>query len=263
MQVQCPSCSKQLNVPDTAAGKKAKCPGCTTVFQIPPTTSVAATPAVPKPPPPVPRAMADDDEDDKPVRRRRTRSEEDDDEDEPRSRAHRYDEDEEEDDGDYERPIRRSTATRSGRVTALGIITIVWGSLSVLGGLCITFGGIFFAAAVPNLNQMNPRGAPPMPAGMGALVGGIALVMGAAILLFGIGAIFAGIGVLKRRGWGRILTFVYAGFVAVAALFTLFGMVAGNNQNFFGSLTTVVLQVAYVAFAFSVLLDKRAAAEFR
>ena len=42
----CPSCSKQLRVPDAAAGKKAKCPSCEAIcaIPVPASTPVAATP---------------------------------------------------------------------------------------------------------------------------------------------------------------------------------------------------------------------------
>ncbi len=38
----CPSCSKQLRVPDAAAGKQAKCPSCDNICSIPAATSTAA-----------------------------------------------------------------------------------------------------------------------------------------------------------------------------------------------------------------------------
>jgi phage FluMu protein Com len=45
MQITCASCGKKLKVPDTAAGKKVKCPGCEAVIRIP--ASEAATAASP------------------------------------------------------------------------------------------------------------------------------------------------------------------------------------------------------------------------
>ncbi len=42
IRIQCPKCSKQLSVNDNMAGKAGKCPGCSTVIQIP------AAPAAPQ-----------------------------------------------------------------------------------------------------------------------------------------------------------------------------------------------------------------------
>jgi hypothetical protein len=48
--VACPECAKKLNVPESAAGKKVRCPGCQKVFPVP-----GASAAVASPPPPVPK----------------------------------------------------------------------------------------------------------------------------------------------------------------------------------------------------------------
>jgi hypothetical protein len=78
MLIQCVSCAKKLNVPDNAAGKKARCPACKTVFDIAATAAVAA-PALP---PPV--HVDDDNEDARPSRFRDM-----DEEDEDRAEAQR------------------------------------------------------------------------------------------------------------------------------------------------------------------------------
>lgn len=59
ISVRCPSCSRALNVPDTAAGKRGKCPGCGNAVQIPGANqAVAAAPrksaTAPAAPPPMP-----------------------------------------------------------------------------------------------------------------------------------------------------------------------------------------------------------------
>jgi predicted RNA-binding Zn-ribbon protein involved in translation (DUF1610 family) len=35
IQFECPTCGKKLRAPESAAGKKGKCPGCQKVFQVP------------------------------------------------------------------------------------------------------------------------------------------------------------------------------------------------------------------------------------
>jgi predicted Zn finger-like uncharacterized protein len=85
--IACPSCQKQLKVPDELIGRPVKCPGCKETFtaQLPSTPAPAREEVVEKPrkkaaPPPeeeeeprrpVRRRDDDEDEDDRPSRRRR------------------------------------------------------------------------------------------------------------------------------------------------------------------------------------------------
>jgi hypothetical protein len=45
--VTCAGCGKKLNVPDTAAGKKGRCPGCRAVFDVPAVAAATKNPAEP------------------------------------------------------------------------------------------------------------------------------------------------------------------------------------------------------------------------
>src|SRR5205085_8496305 len=59
MLIACPSCQRQLNVPDNAVGKQVRCPApdCGTIFYVPAAAPPAAVaPAVPKPAVPRPAA---------------------------------------------------------------------------------------------------------------------------------------------------------------------------------------------------------------
>jgi hypothetical protein len=60
MLIACPSCQRQLNVPDNAAGKQVRCPApdCGTVFYVPAAPAPAAAPAAVPAPVPVPVAPA-------------------------------------------------------------------------------------------------------------------------------------------------------------------------------------------------------------
>jgi DNA-directed RNA polymerase subunit RPC12/RpoP len=49
MGLTCPGCGKKLNVPESAAGKKVRCPGCKTVVAVP-NRPVAAAPSTRSPP---------------------------------------------------------------------------------------------------------------------------------------------------------------------------------------------------------------------
>jgi hypothetical protein len=62
MDFRCPSCQKDLTVPDEHAGQLMRCPLCTNTFQAPalpaPAAASPVTPAAPAPPPPPPPAWA-------------------------------------------------------------------------------------------------------------------------------------------------------------------------------------------------------------
>jgi predicted Zn finger-like uncharacterized protein len=63
MLITCSNCQSKIRVPDSAAGKKGKCPRCGTVIAIPATGEAAEeapaeAPAEPPPPPPEPVAEA-------------------------------------------------------------------------------------------------------------------------------------------------------------------------------------------------------------
>src|SRR5262245_48293441 len=143
--VTCPSCSTRLAAPDTAAGKKVKCPkaGCGTIVSVPAPAApmfevVEDDPPPPKPKPRVIPAVAEDDDDDRP--RRRPRRDDDDDDDRPRSRRRRGDDDED----DYDDRPRKKKRKRSGMspgviaAIAIGGVVLVaalgFGIYALVGG---------------------------------------------------------------------------------------------------------------------------------
>jgi hypothetical protein len=56
IEFQCASCQKLLRVPDSAAGKKARCPTCGTIHEVPATVEPGAPVVVVPPVPPIPQA---------------------------------------------------------------------------------------------------------------------------------------------------------------------------------------------------------------
>lgn len=61
IRLTCSACSKPMQAPDTAAGKRVKCPNCQAVVSVPAAAPAPAAPAAPAPraaPPPVPKAAA-------------------------------------------------------------------------------------------------------------------------------------------------------------------------------------------------------------
>lgn len=285
MLVQCPHCSKQLNVPDTAAGKKAKCPGCNQVFDIAAPTAVAAAPPVPRPapPPPPPPARGDAIEDDDRLRRRdrdddydddrgRRRRRDEDDDDRPRSRRDDdYDDDrprrrDRDDDYDDDRGRRRGSGVKSGGVTGVGVMGIVLGSLDLLLGLCMLIGVLFIGG------EGGRGGAFAIPGFGGAMA--IMVIVTLIILAWGAMAISAGVGILNRRNWARITMLVVGALGAVAGLIFLLGAIgslsgpdipgAGGARmmGFLINFLIAAILIGYCVWAYVVLLNSRNAAEF-
>ena len=125
--VVCQSCSLRTNVPDAAAGKKVKCPKCSTWIRVPaPTTATPAAPPVPEPLPiPVSRppmdleddnGLGDMDDDDRPSRGR---------------------------------PNRKTAKPPSDREVVVGIIkVVVW-------GCCILWTGLWSLLFVAGLSKAD------------------------------------------------------------------------------------------------------------
>lgn len=123
--ITCPSCRRQLRVPDDLLGCMVKCPACSDNFP-------AEEPA-PRPRPAVARGR---DEYDAPRPSRRPRDEDEEDDRPPRRRrSHAEEED------DYPLPRR---GEKPGKVTAIGVMMLVGGILAVLHGLgwAISFVGL-------------------------------------------------------------------------------------------------------------------------
>src|SRR5579872_2928584 len=137
--VICLNCSAKLNAPDTAAGKKVKCPkaGCGSVIAVPEPVSeqfeVVDDKAPPKPT--LKKAVkatveveVDDDEDDRPKKKKRRN---DDDEDRPKSKRRRDEDDDEDDD----QPRKKKKKKKAAGISPLVIAGIALGGLLVLGGV--------------------------------------------------------------------------------------------------------------------------------
>jgi hypothetical protein len=115
--ITCPSCRRQLRVPDDLLGCMVKCPACSDNF-----------PAEEPAPPPRPAAGRGRDEHDEPrPSRRRPRDEDDEDDRPPKRRRTRAGEED-----DY--PITRRDE-KPGKVTAIGVMMLVGGILAVLHGV--------------------------------------------------------------------------------------------------------------------------------
>jgi hypothetical protein len=112
---------------------------------------------------------------------------------------------------------------RTGGMTAIGILNIIFGSLgSIMSLLVIVGGGIFAALGGAGMAADN-QGGGDSGAGAVAAVGAIVLVIGVLMLLCNVLLMVAGIGVLKLAPWGRILSMVGGGAMALLGVLSMIG----------------------------------------
>jgi hypothetical protein len=187
---KCDNCDKALRVRDELAGKRIKCPGCSTAITVPaeeapaPKRSSATRAEKPAPPPPPKRRPADDEEDEKPQRASRKSRDEDEDEDEDEapkrsaavrdtkpSARHKVDEEEEdekprrasrkgrdEEDEDDEDRFKKKDKKKAGSSLPL-ILGIGGGSVGlVLIGLAVWW--FFFTGSKPGGGGGDGKGGP-------------------------------------------------------------------------------------------------------
>ncbi len=103
---------------------------------------------------------------------------------------------------------------RSGGMTAIGILNIIFGSLGSLGSLVMILGGGLLAAGGSAMEaQMGPDAE-----GFGefaATGGAIFMAIGVAGLLTWVALLVSGVGVLKLAAWGRKLAMICGGVMAL------------------------------------------------
>ena len=167
ISIICSECQMKLQAPDTAAGKKIRCPACQTVIAVPEPEKLdelvevdeatAVTEAPPLPPPPLKKAAWDDDT--SPVRKRRDEDddyEDDEDDDRPRrkKKRSRFDEDEDDDYGSRRRRIAHQPH-RGVLILVLGIVSIFASCFCPLVAWVV--GGYAINMSSADLNQMASR----------------------------------------------------------------------------------------------------------
>lgn len=88
-------------------------------------------------------------------------------------------------------------------IKILGIMHIVWGAISALGGLIllIVFGGAYGIVEIVSRRESAAAMALPFI----ALIGGAISLL---LLLLSVPSILAGIGLLRRKSWAKVLTIV-------------------------------------------------------
>jgi hypothetical protein len=101
------------------------------------------------------------------------------------------------------------TPNRTGGMTAIGILNIVFGSLGSLFSLLVLLGGGIIAASGTAAGSSGTTAA----AG-----GGLIMLVGLVFLACWATLVFAGIGVMKMTHWGRTLSIVCGGVIALLQL---------------------------------------------
>jgi predicted Zn finger-like uncharacterized protein len=191
----CPSCSKQLSVPDEYQGKQVRCSNCQQVF-----VAIGEEPRAPRPPEREdrpPRRDRDDDYDDRPTRR---------------------------DDYEYDDAPRRG-----GRSRALGMAAGPAIFLMVTGGIDIAIGLLRLVMAMAGVAIMGAGGGPrggddeAMAQMVGGAVGG---VLAFVWIIIGVITIIGGVKLKGLSGYGLVMTASILGFIPCTSC-CLLGIPAG------------------------------------
>jgi hypothetical protein len=177
---------------------------------------------------------------------------------------------------------------RSGMVTGVGVVYLIIGALTVLAGVLImvlgaTLGAVIFgggqaagnAPVQVDTKGMNPEQAKAAQemakavqdtakaggASAGGFLAGLGAILGVCVMAFGVIPLLGGIGVIQRKGWGRILTLIWAFVFLIFGLLGLGGMaMSGFNGQ---GLIQVLIQLGLGIWAIAVLFNSQYAAEFR
>jgi hypothetical protein len=148
--------------------------------------------------------------------------------------------------------------SNSFAVTAIGLITMLWGgSYTALGGSLI-FGATAMMTKHPGAVD-HAGGLADVDHWVASMFAGLATVIGVALLLQGVVGILAGLGVLWRKQWGRIVTFILAVLAILWGLLFMGGAFEGGA--FDQSATYIGLgaaQLLYGILAFVILITKGA-----
>ncbi len=130
--------------------------------------------------------------------------------------------------------------SRPDWVTALGIIFLVLGGLSVLLALVFLLGGVAIAGI--GAAQLG-RAFSPLT---GAIAGGMLVAFAFLSLLFAAVSIVAGIGLLQGRRWARVLALVLLWIAGISSLFGFLGSL--RSGNFGSTLVNLVFVGLYALF---------------
>lgn len=157
---------------------------------------------------------------------------------------------------------------RSGTVTAVAIIAIILGSLSIIGGACGALVPLIIPSLMDFAAKANPNdpNLPKLQEQLDKIPVWFQVGRSVLNLVWGLGLVIGGIGILKRSNGARILALILAvlGLVELlAALGTGLGMGFIQPSDLTLSCVYVVFISGFAVFSFVVLLKPKNAAEFR
>jgi len=174
--IECPLCKKTLNLPPDSAGQPVRCPACYRVFTLDAPASATTHPS----PAPINHDETSDD--------RRRRQEIEDEEEARRERRRHLDDDD--DYHEYEDIRDRRTLHhlphRSGMIQTLGILSIVFSCLPVLGGLLGLLGIVLGQNDMAEIDagRMDPLGRSGTQGGRTCAIIGLFLSVAIFVLFF-------------------------------------------------------------------------------
>jgi hypothetical protein len=143
------------------------------------------------------------------------------------------------------RRLAASRPSKSGLVTAVGVVTLVFGALGFLLGVLILAAGAAVVGMQTERSDIETIGR----SGLAGLIMVVAIVL----MVLSVPSIVGGLGILNRRFWARVVVIALGFFSILGAVLALVG------KNYIGASTNL----AYGAFVLAVLLQPRYGAEFR
>jgi hypothetical protein len=159
---------------------------------------------------------------------------------------------------DRGRSVRIDKPGRSGAVTAVGIVAIILGCLSLIGGGCIGCigAGLPFLQEFANQNKNDPNMAKAAQ-DLSRIPAWFVIAEAVVAAIRGVGLLVGGILVLRRSNAGRMLTLGMAVFGLVAVCADVGGGLALGilePSGMVGSAIGTLFTIGFAVFAFIVLL---------
>lgn len=142
----------------------------------------------------------------------------------------------------------RTRPASDGGIITVAILNFVLSGLCILCGLLTALAAVGMATVFSGVSRRV--NAPGEIRALGGAIMAVIIVVGILYLIYGVMLIAAGIGLLKREQWGRILTFVCAGFAGLIAMFQVLGLIGGSWQAAVG----LLIFGGYCVAAFVLLL---------
>lgn len=136
-------------------------------------------------------------------------------------------------------------------VTVIGYLHIIFGAIAGLGAIALLIAGLFFTAALNNLQGDQAL--------LGNVLAAFALFIGGVLLVIALAYVVVGVGLIRRRQWARIVTLVITGLSAASCVAAVFDTQLFLSKDVFA----VLVNVGYCVSVFAILLNPRNAAEFQ